>query len=416
MSATLPATFHSLGGRNYRLFFFGQLVSLAGTWMQEVAQAWLVLRLTDSPLALGLTVTLRFAPTLFLALFGGVLADRVPKRRVLLVTQSVMLVQAVAMTVLTATGAITLLHIYLLSVVRGLADSFDVPARHAMVVELVGPDQVGNAVGLNSSLFNLARVVGPALGGIVVATMGVASCFLINSVSFLAVLLALALMRPREFFSVPAPPAGRVWAQLGEGIRYAAGTPQVVVILVLVASIGTFGYNWQVLLPLVAKYLLGTGPAGLGILTAALGVGSLVAGLAAAYRTRVAQRVFLSAAGGFCLLLLLVGLSSSLPVTLLLLVGAGFCGVLFHTAANTRLQLVVPDQLRGRVMSIYLLLFMGTTPLGSLLAGALAERQGVSRTIVILALLSGLGVAGGFVIALRVHRTSLRPALGSATG
>lgn len=408
------AAFRSLRTRNYRLYFLGQLVSLAGTWMQEVAQAWLVLRLTDSPLALGLTVTIRFAPTLFLALLGGLLADRVPKRRVLMLTQTVMLAQAVVMTILTAAGLITFLHICLLSAVRGVADALDVPARQSMVVELVGPADVGNAVGLNSSLFNLARIVGPALGGIVVASLGVAVCFFINSVSFLAVLVALALMRTNELHAVARPAAGRVRTQLAEGIRFAVGTPQVVTILVLVAAIGTFGYNFQVILPLMAKYALGTGPAGLGALTSALGAGSLLAGLTAAHRTSVSQRVFLGGAAGFSLMLLLVGLSSSMPVTLGLLAGAGFCGILFHTAANTRLQLIVPDQLRGRVLSIYFLLFLGTTPLGSLLAGTLAEQRGVQETVVVLALLCAIGVGVGLLLALRTRRERLRPALQSA--
>ncbi len=400
--------FRSLRYRNYKLFFFGQLVSLAGTWMQEVAQAWLILKLTDSPLALGVAMTIRFTPMLVLALFSGLLADRLPKRRLLLISQSVMLAQAVCMAVLTATGVIQLLHIYLLSAVRGLADALDGPVRQSIVVEMVGPKDVGNAVALNSTLFNAARVIGPAIGGVVVATVGITACFVVNSVSFLAVLAALVAMRPGEFYAVPSVPSGSFRRQLGDGFRYAVATPDVALILLLVTAIGTFGYNWQTVLPLLAKYGLHSGPGGLGALTAALGMGSLLAAVFAAYRGPTAKRVFLSAASVFSVLLLLVALSPWQPLTLVLLVATGFSGILFHIAANSRLQLTVPNELRGRVMSMYSLLFVGTTPIGSFLVGTLAQRQGIRPAIVELSALCGLGVLAGVAFAFRARRRSRR--------
>lgn len=410
----MAAGFRALRSRNYRLFFVGQLVSLAGTWMMEVAQAWLVLRLTDSPLALGAVMTVRYLPTLLFALFGGVLADRIPKRRLLLITQAILLVQTIVLAVLTSTGLISMAAIYVLSAVRGLADALDGPVRHSIVVELVGPQDVGNAVALNSTMFNVARIVGPALGGMVVAVAGIAACFYLNALSFLGVLVALSLMRPAEFFEVPRPVRGPLLGQVREGLRYALTTPDVALILIVLFGVGTFGYNFQVVLPLMAKYALHAGPATLGLLTAALGAGSLLAAVGAAYRTRFSSRLLLTGAMGFSGMLLLVGLSQWAAVTAVLLVGTGFCGIVFHTTANTRLQLIVPNELRGRVMSMYSLLFVGTTPIGSLLVGGLAQRQGVDTAVVEMAVLCGLTVLLAVIYAWRTRRARALAALQTA--
>ncbi|HEU5328098.1 MAG TPA: MFS transporter [Thermomicrobiales bacterium] len=395
-------TFRALHNRNYRLFWIGQLISQTGTWMQQIAQAWLILQLTNSPLALGALTTVRFAPILLFSLFGGVYADRFPKRRTLLCTQTVMLLQAAAMAVLTWTGLINIPELYVLSIISGLAVALDNPTRQAFVVELVGREDVPNAVALNSTLFNTTRIIGPAISGVLIATVGMAACFGLNAVSYLAVLLGLVLIRTDQLFVGRAPRERRnIFAEIGEGLRYASRTPDVVLVLILMAVIGTFGYNNSVLLPLIAQDVLHTGAAGFGSLTSAMGVGSLIAALGIAYFNRSTRAILLVGAAGFCLLLGAVGLSSQLLLTILFLVGLGVCSIVFTATANTRLQLVSRPEFRGRIMSMYMLLFAGTTPIGSLIVGSLAERFGVQLAVIQLAVICALGVVGAAVFARR---------------
>ncbi|NLV71094.1 MAG: MFS transporter [Actinobacteria bacterium] len=395
---TLTYAFRSLRIRNYRLFWVGYLVSLAGTWMQDIALSWLVLSLTDSPAALGLTMTIRFLPALVFSLYGGVLADRLPKRRTILVAQSIQLVVALVLAVLTSTELVTLALIYVLAGIRGLADSVESPARQAFVPEMVGTIELGNAVALNSMLFNAARIAGPAIGAVVISTLGMAACFYINAVTFVAAIGSLLAMRVAELYLVPRPPRDSTWSQLREGFRYVRATPEVVVIFIVVGMIGAFGYNFQTLLPLVTKYILGAGASTLAAATTTMGAGSVVAGLLVAYRGKASMRMLLGAAGIFVVLLLVIGLSTWSALTMVLLFLSGFVGVLFMTTANTRLQLGVPDHLRGRVMGIYVLLFIGTTPIGSYLIGFLAEnlssrqRTAVQATVLCMAGLCAAGV------------------------
>ncbi len=399
--------FHSLKNRNYRLFWLGQLISLTGTWMQDVALGWLVLSLTDSAVALGLTMTIRFLPALLFSLHGGVLADRLPKRRTLLVTQSTQLVVALALGVLTSTGLITVAIIYMLAGMRGIVDAIEGPTRQAFVPEMVGTADLSNAVALNSTLFNGARITGPAIAAGVISAVSIAACFYLNAVSFVAVIAGLAAMRRGELHLRPRPSRDKVLTQLREGLRYARSTPGVMVIFLVMAAIGAFGYNFQTTVPLVTKYVLSAGASTLALLFSSMGAGSVLAGLVAAYRGRPSQRLLLAAAGSFVVLLALVGLSRWRAVTAALLFAAGFTGVLCMTAANTRLQLQVPWNLRGRVMGIYVLLFIGTTPIGSYLCGQLAEHvggggaTGVRATILITAGLCALGLIAGLVYARR---------------
>jgi MFS family permease len=397
----LTHAFRSLRNRNYRLFWCGQLVSLAGTWMQDLALAWLVLSLTDSPVALGLTMTIRFLPALLFSLYGGVLADRLPKRRTVLAAQVTQLLVALTLALLTSTGLVTVALIYLLAGLRGLVDAVEGPTRQAFVPEMVGTTDLSNAVALNSALFNSARIAGPAIGAAVISTLGIAACFYINAASFVAVIVALSVMRPHELHLLPRAPREKSLSQLREGFRYARSTPEVVVILIVVGILGAFGYNFQTLLPLVTKYLLGAGASTLALLTTSMGAGSVLAGLVAAYRGKPSQRLLLGAASCFVVLLVLLGLSAWRPVTAGLLFVLGFVGVLFMTTANTRLQLQVPDHLRGRVMGMYVLLFIGTTPIGSYLIGQLAEHLGVRAAVLIMAGLCAAGVAAGWVYARR---------------
>jgi MFS family permease len=398
----MSRAFHS---RNFRVFWIGQLVSLTGSWMQDVAQSWLVLQLTDSPLALGTMITLRFLPSMILSLFAGVFADRIPKRRLLVLTQTVMLLQAAAMAVLTSLGIIEMSQIYALTLVRGIADAFDTPIRIAFIAELVAEEDLPNAVGLNSAQFNLARILGPSLGGVATATIGVAACFYLNTASFIAVIVALLMLSPAAFHATARAGQGGMFSQLAEGMRFSLSTPDIALVFIVVLAIGTFGYNFSVMLPLVANYVLNTGAVGFGMLTTALGVGSLLAALSAAYRSRPTPRLLLVAAGAFTVLLAALALSRSQAVTMVLLVGLGVFGITFWTASNTTLQLSTPPELRGRVMGIYGALFIGTTPLGSYLIGWLAERFGVQPAI--------LDVAGvcvvGTLVGVIYYRRRCRP-------
>lgn len=402
----LKQMFRALRNPNYRLFWFGQVVSMIGTWMQRIGQAWLVLRLTDSPLALGIVTACQTLPVLLLALFGGVIADRMPKRRVLVITQGVMLAQASALAVLTAGGWIHLFHLYILAAVLGAASALDNPTRQAFVKEMVGPDDVPNAVALNSIVMNTARLIGPALGGITIAAVGVAGCFGLNAVSFVAALGALLLMRPERFYDVPAPQRGKMLAQIGEGLRYVVQTPDIALVMLLMAVIGTFGYNFTVLLPLIAQYVLHAGPVGFGTLTSAMAVGSLIAAFGIAYSGRVTRRTLLTGAAGFSLLLLCLSLTTIWAVTIAVLVALGLFSIVFTTTANSRLQILTPPQLRGRVMSLYTTLFLGSTPIGSVVLGTLAEHQGVQVAVGEIAVICGLGTLGGLLY-IRAHRTPI---------
>lgn len=399
--ANLTHALRSLKSRNYRLFWFGQLISLAGTWMQDVALGWLVLEITGSAVALGLTMTIRFLPALLFSLHGGLLADRLPKRQTLVIAQSTQLVVALTLAVLTSTGLLTVAIIYVLAGLRGMVDAIEGPTRQAFVPEMVGMADLSNAVGLNSTLFNSARIVGPAIGAAVIGTLGMAACFYLNAATFVAVIVALAMMRPSELHPVPRAPRDKAWRQLREGLGYARSTPEVMVIFFVMTGMGAFGMNFQTLLPLVTKRVLLAGPSTLSLLFAAMGAGSVLAGLVAAYRAKPSRKLLLGAAACFVVLLALTGLSPWRAATVALLFLCGVTANLCMTAANTRLQLRVPGHLRGRVMGIYILLFIGTTPIGSYLCGQLADNLGVRATVLIMAGLCGALVVAGWIYARR---------------
>ena len=399
--------FRAFRSRNYRLLWFGQLVSVSGAWMQRVAQAWLVLQLTDSPIALGTVAVIQFSPLLVLSLFGGVIADRLPKRRVLALTQAVMATQALAIAVLTSSGRIELWHVYVLALVHGLANALDNPARQAFVMEIVGPEDISNAVALNSSLFNSARITGPSIGGAIIASAGLAACFWLNALSYLAVLLALAAMRPAEFFGVATPRRGRLLGQVREGLSYALGTRDVRLMLILLAAFGSFGFNFQTFIPLLARYVLGTGALGFGVLFSIVGAGSVLAGLSLAARRESSERTLLVASAAFAGILLLVGLSSNVVVTAVLLFCLGAASIVVTATANTRLQLAAPAELRGRVMSLYTLLVAGTTPIGGYLTGTLSEHFGVATALTINASACFMGLFAALVYARRKPASGL---------
>jgi MFS family permease len=399
--------FASLRVRNYRLFWTSQLISLTGTWMQVLGQSWLVLSLTHSPQALGIVTMLQFLPLTLLVLFAGVIADRVPKRRFLVFTQSAAMLQALVLGILVTTGAVRLWHIYILATLLGLNNSFDNPTRQAFVPEMVGKDLVSNAVALNSALFNAARIVGPAVAGITIATIGIDGTFFLNAASFLPVIGALLLIRTHELQPASQAPAqANVFGQVREGLHFAFGSRRVLLIIILLAVVGTFGYNFTVALPLLAQFVLHVGSVGFGVMTSVLGIGSLAAALTIAYTNRASERQLVLGAGAFSLILILLGLSHWFVLSLFLLAMLGYAGITFTATANTRMQLSAPDHLRGRVMSLYVLLFVGTTPLGSFLLGQAADWLGVQSAIVLFGAISAIGVAVGAIYGRRERPTT----------
>ncbi|MDI6711085.1 MAG: MFS transporter [Bacillota bacterium] len=399
----------ALRHRNYRLYWLGQCVSVVGTWMQNLAQAWLVLELTNSPFLLGLVGAAQFAPILLFSLLGGVIVDRVSKRRLVIATQSVMMFTALTLGLLTLTETVQYWHVLSLALVLGLANAVDVPARQSFIVELAGREDLMNAIALHSSVFNGARVVGPAIAGLAIARYGLAACFLINAASFLAVLAGLTLIRVDER---PAPRSGRVWPQIAEGLGYVRATPAVFYPLALVALISTFALNFNVLVPVFARTVLEQGAAGFGFLLTAHGVGALAGGLFIAWVSWRGPQVglLLGGAAGLCAAQIALAPVHAYWAALVLLALAGWMMVVFASTANTTVQLTVPDRLRGRVMSVYSMLFIGVTPFGNLMSGAIARGWGAPAAFAVGAVL-GLGSVG-----LLAHRTLAAARAGAALG
>jgi len=395
----LPRTFASFRSYNYRLFWFSQLVSQVGTWMQRIAQSWLVLDLTHSPEKLGTVTALQFAPILFLSLFAGVWVDRLPKHRVLIITQSLALVQSLAMAILTLAGNIQLWQIYVLALMLGAVNAFDNPTRQAFLMEMVGRENIVNAVALNSAQFNGSRLLGPAIGGLIIAGWSVGVCFLINAVSFFAVLIGLLLMRPEQFYNMA--PRGRATAAIGsqlrEGLAFVFGRRDLTIVVIVASIIACFGYNFNVLMPLMAKDAFNAGADAFGLLMAAIGLGSVIAAFAVATIGKSNIKVLLLGAMVFGALEIATAASPWFPLALVLLVGVGYAGLIITSSANTQLQLSAPDHLRGRVMSVYSLMFTGTTPIGALISGFLAGAIHVRLTLGIEASMCVLAPLGAFI-------------------
>lgn len=367
-------TFAALAIPNYRRYYAGQAVSLVGTWMQTIAQGWLLLTLTGSGTALGLLVAVQMTPILLLGPYGGVIADRVDKRRLLLAVQAGMGTLALILGVLTATGAVQVWHVFVLAGVLGLLTAFDNPTRQSFVLEMVGPDDLRNAVSLNSVLVNAARAVGPAVAGILIATVGVSVCFLVNAVSYLAVLASLATLDRAGLR--PTPPQERSPGQLRAGLRYVRATPGLAIPLAMMALIGTLAYEFQVVLPIVARETFAGGPEVYGFMTAAMGAGAVIAGLVVAGTGRTGVRAVIIAAAAFGVAILLAAAAPNLPVELVALTIVGGCSVTFIAIGNTTLQLAARPEMRGRVMGLWAVAFLGTTPIGGPIAGFVAERAG----------------------------------------
>jgi MFS family permease len=372
-------TFASLKYRNYRLFFAGQIVSVTGTWMQNIAMAWLVLDLTHSPVAVGALALCQFLPFTVFGLFAGVVVDRLDPRRLVIGTQATSMLLASALAALALLGLSDPWPIYLLAALRGTVLVLDAPSRQALTYQMVGPRELPNAVALNSSLFNSARVIGPALGGVVVATAGAGFCFAFNAASFLAVLGGLLAMRVDELTPLDrrgTPPT--IVRGAGEALRYARSSPRVGLVLALVAVVSTFAFNFNVLLPVAAKQTLHSGAGVFGALTACFGAGALVGALVSAALGRTSVRTLLVGTIGFGLAQFLLAAESSVAVMGVLLFFVGLFFTIWTANANASLQLEAPDHLRGRVVGLYYYAFNGAAPAGGLLAGWLAAVGGTA--------------------------------------
>ncbi|HVB20656.1 MAG TPA: MFS transporter [Ktedonobacteraceae bacterium] len=399
----LLRAFISLRQRNFRLFWFGQMISLLGTWMQSIGQVWLVLELTHSPWQLGLVGALQALPILLFSIFAGVFADRWPKRRVLLVTQSAAMIQAFLLWVLIATGTLHLWHLYILAMLLGLTNSLGRPTSRAFVVELVGREDLPNAVALNSSLSSLARIVGPAIGGIIIAASGVSMLFLFNALSFLPVIVGLALIRSHELHiqalhSRKGDARQNTWQSLREGVDYVWNTPAVLLVILVVGLVLLFGSNFNVVLPLFATDVLHVGATGFGFLSAATGIGALLSGLWLAWSNQQPTiRGVLVGMLVFGMLEVVFAASHIYLLSLVLIASVGFTENIFAMQAMTSLQTVAPNYLSGRVMSVQVLFFDGSLPLGYLLMGWLSGLFGAPIAMLIGAFLSLMVVAAGWM-------------------
>jgi MFS family permease len=368
------ATFASLGSRNYRLFFIGQVVSISGTWMQGVAQAWLVLRLSGSGTLLGLVTALQFLPILIAGPWGGLLADRIDKRRLLLVTQSIAGTLALTLGLLTLTGAVQLWMVFVLALAFGCVVAVDNPARQSFVQEMVGDDDLPNAVTLNSVVVNAARVVGPAVAGVLIAAVSLAACFLVNAASYVAVIVALTLMRPEELHRSQRAARGK--GQLREGLRYVRARPELRIPLVVMAVVGTLAYEFQVILPLLARFTF-HGDAGVyAAMSSMMGVGAVVGGLATARRSDPTSLRLMKTAMVFGLVILGLAVAPTLAVALFALFLTGAVSIVFLATANATLQLRAAPEMRGRVMALWGVAFLGTTPIGGPIIGWIGENVG----------------------------------------
>lgn len=382
-----PVTLRALRHRNFRLFFAGQLVSLVGSWMQSTAQAWLVYSLSHSALLLGSVTFCSQFPSFLLAPVGGAVADRYSRHRLVIATQTLAMVQAFLLAVLTLTHVVTITQVFVLATFLGLVTAFDVPARQSFLVEMVGREDLMNAIALNSSMFNGARIIGPAIAGVMLVKLGEGWCFALNGASFLAVLAGLLLMQvaPREM----AAQAGSAWRQMVEGVVLVWSARPLRALLLLVGILSLVGMPYTVLMPLFADAILHVGAPGLGVLMSATGAGAIAGAMTLASRssTRGLGKLVAFSAIGFGLALAAFSQSTNYHLSALLLMPVGYCMMLAASSSNTLIQSMVPDELRGRAVSLYSMMFIGMPPFGALIGGAIAHRWGAPMSV----LLGGLG-------------------------
>jgi MFS family permease len=403
----LPTVLRALTHRNFRLFFGGQLLSLTGTWMQNVAQAWLVYSLTGSSLMLGTVGFASNIPVFLLAPIGGAVADRHNRHHIVVATQTAAMLLALVLAGLTLSGRVQVWHVICLTALLGTVNAFDIPARQSFFVEMVGKEDLLNAIALNSSMFNAARVIGPAVAGVLVASIGEGWCFLVNGVSYLAVIAGLLLMRLPP--PGPSRARGSALTELLEGVHFVRGAAPIRDLLLMLGVVSLLGTSYSVLMPIFADGIFHAGPRGLGLLMGATGVGAVVGALSVAARTGVKGLAAMTgrACASFGICLAVFALSHWFWLSLVMLIPVGFSMMTQMACSNTLIQTMVPDHLRGRVMALYSVMFMGMAPFGSFLSGALAEKIGAPATVAIGAL-SCAGAAVVFELRLPAFRRRAR--------
>lgn len=400
------STFAALRERNYRLYFTGSVISNIGTWMQRIAQDWLVLELTNSPFAVGITMALQFLPLMLLGLYGGVVADRYPKRPLLMGTQTLMGLLAAVLAIVTLTGTVALWHVYAVAFLLGLVTVIDNPARQVFVNEMVPSRLVRNAVSLNSGSFQIARLVGPAVAGVLIAAVGSGWAFAINASSFIATIVALAAMNPAALQKIPRAP--RQPGQIREGLKYVLARPHLAWLIVLVFFIGTFGFNFAIILSAYAKITFHSTADLYGYLNTALAVGSLTGALAAARRATVRLGLLFTVAGLFGISMIVLGFIGWIPLFMALLIPSGGLAIGFNAMANATVQLGTDPEVRGRVMSLFMLVLAGGTPIGAPLIGGIADLWGAPVAFIVsgaICFLATIGCAIGVArqAGVRVH-------------
>ncbi len=400
-------TFAALAVPNYRRYIAGQSVSLIGTWMQMAAQAWLVLTLTGSSTDLGVIVALQTLPVLLLGPYGGVIADRVDKRRLMVILQAAMGVQALVLAILTLSGSVRLWEIGLLALGLGLNNAFENPARQSFMLEMVGAENLRNAVSLNSVLVNVARTIGPAVAGIMIATVGEGWCFALNAASFIAVIASLMTLDASQIH--PSPPAGHEPGQLREGLRYVRSRPELIAPLVMMGAVGALAYEFQVSLPVMASRGLHVGAAGYGFMTAAMGFGAVLGGLVVAAKGRTGLPTLVGASAAFGVVLALAALAPNLALEMVALALAGAASVAFMSSSNSTLQLASAPSMRGRVMALWFVAFQGSTPIGGPIIGWVMAAAGARAGL-------GLGALTCVIVALLGLATLRRQGAGRVTG
>ena len=385
--------FGALAHRNFRLFFIGQGISLIGTWMQNVGEGWLILTLTNSPFYVGLTSALSSLGVLLFSLYAGVIADRTDKRRFIVFMQIAFMLEAFTVAILVWTGVIQVWHVLTLATLLGIASAFDIPMRQSFVYDMVGKDDLMNAIALNSSLFNGARVIGPAIAGFLIGAVGIAACYFLNGLSFIAVIAGLLMMRLPAVQRVEVTTS--VWAGFREVLLYLRNDTRLRVLMILTATLSIFGFPYLTMMPVFARDVLHRGAEGYGALTASVGIGAVLGALGVAlYSARIRARGKLMLAGGtaFGILLIIFAGSRSLALSMLVLGLAGCAMIVNNSITNTLLQTAAPDHLRGRIMGFYSFVFVGMAPFGAFLFGVVAEHTGVPTTI----------AAGGAIVAVAV--------------
>ena len=396
MTAALRRSFSSLSVPNYRRYFTGQLVSVSGNWMQMVAEAWLILTLTGSGLAVGALTASQFAPFLLFAAWGGLIADRIPKRRLLTFTQAAMALPAIALFAVTVAGVVQPWMVFATAFARGSVNSIDNPARQSFVIEMVGADRLVNAVSLNSAIIQSSRIIGPAIAGALIALFGVAPCFAVNAATFAVMIVALRGMDTAELS--PAPVARHARGAVRAAVRYVAHTPALAIPLAMMAVVGTLAFNFQTVLPLLARFTFDRGASAYAALLAAMGVGSIIGALANGARGSTSPRLIVASSIGFGVSALLAAAAPTFWLELAALVPLGAASITFAAGVNSQLQLEVEPAMRGRVMALYGIVFLGSTPIGGPLTGWLAEALG-PRSGLVLAGLATLAAAIGARIA-----------------